>query len=309
VLAAIQHHQRLGCHQGLNETVQRLARARGRVRWALVAEPEGGRRRPGHRNGVHHRTQLDQPGPTGKMGCQVGRHDGRQPGLARAARTDQGDQTGLDELPRDPGPLLVPIDEAGQRLSQVALRPAAARPRPDVLTAEQRQVGALDLGSRVGSELVRDQPPIVVVGGQRFGSPSVRSERREQEEAEPLPQGVRGRQFPQLGHEVGGFPRGLEVGLDAVLGRGEAELVESDGGARGEGSGGDAGQRLAPPEPEGLSQQMCRKRGLTAAQRATPLTQEALEPDGVHRIRRHVEPVAAWSRPQDLASRQRTAQA
>ena len=151
--------------------------------------------------------------------------------------------------------------------------------------------------------------PELLVGLERLGRTSIGDEGPDQEMAQPLAQGMSSRQLPQLGDEVGALVQGLEVGLQAILGRGQPELVEPDGGGRCKGNLRGAGQRLAPPERERLAQLTCRHSRLAAAQRKPPSARKALEPEGVHHVGRQVEEIAPGTRPHRLTSGQGTAEA
>jgi hypothetical protein len=113
-------------------------------------------------------------------------------------------------------------------------------------------MGSPQLRSGVGAELVGQQPAEVLIGAQRLRRPTVGLQRSDKQDAQPLPQGMHGHELLQLGNEVGGLRRDLEVGLHAVLGRGEPQLLEPDGGCRRERDVRDVGERLAPPQAERL---------------------------------------------------------
>ena len=161
------------------------------------ARPDGVEHRPGHVGGVGDRRQLDQPGAAADALGEPGRGDRGEPGLARAARADQGDQPVLGELLGDLAQLLVATDETAERGAQVA----EAGRRRFGLAAQHRQVGGAQLGGRVGAELVGEPAAERLVGRERLGRPPGRGERLEPQRAEAFPQRVVAGELFELGDQ------------------------------------------------------------------------------------------------------------
>jgi hypothetical protein len=124
----------------------------------------------------------------------IGGDLGGQPGLAHPARAVQGHQAVPGQQLTDPVEVLGPPDEAGepgrQRLN---------RGRRGAL--QQSQMDGLQLGRRVGPQLVGQVPPVLGIRGQGLGRLPGARQRTQQEGLRPLPQRLARHQFPQLGDE------------------------------------------------------------------------------------------------------------
>ncbi|BFO20959.1 hypothetical protein SHKM778_73470 [Streptomyces sp. KM77-8] len=118
--------------------------------------------------GVVDRGEFGQPHPVGHglpygLGGLLG-----QPGLARAAGPEQGDEPGGGEVRADGLDVGLPADERGQPGPQIAGR----RRRPGCgrrLGPQQLGVQGAQFGAGVGAEAVREETPYVLVGGQGLG--------------------------------------------------------------------------------------------------------------------------------------------
>lgn len=110
--------------------------------------------------------------------------------------------------------------------------------------------------------------------------------------AEPLAERVRGGQLRQLGDQPDGVTD-QEVGLDAVLGHGDPQLVQPGRRRDGEPMACHVGQRGAAPQVQGPAQQVgpFGGFGLRAGRRGQPL-----ELHGVDVGRGDTEPVSARRR-------------
>ena len=167
-------------------------------------------------------------------------------------------------LPAPPGPRIVTSRWAPMALVRSAM--ACSRPTnvvttdrkhrgracgAELLAAKQREVELLQLRRRIGTQLVGQHLAQPVVRRQRLVRPPVGRQRREVEPPEAVAIGVRAGEVGELGHDgdVGGVARPrLQAGF--VLG--QPELLQPGRRRDGEREGQDVGQRLAPPQRQGL---------------------------------------------------------
>src|SRR5262249_49942299 len=82
------------------------------------------------------------------------------------------------------------------------------------------------LGPRLEAELVAEHPVCAPVGGQRVGLAAAAVEREHQLRVQPLAQWVLRDERIEVRHELG-VPCECEPGLDALLDRAQAQLLES----------------------------------------------------------------------------------
>jgi len=173
VLAVVEDQQHPPGLQQLHQPLHRiLLRRQGDRAWPEpTADAQGRGHGVGHRPLAAQRGQLDQPDPVGDVVGQAGRHLHGQAGLARPARTGEGDQPGLFEHGGDPGHLLVPADEAGQRDARVGPRTGRrlGRQVESGVLSEHRRLQPLQLRAGVEAQLLAEEPAGPPVGVQRLG--------------------------------------------------------------------------------------------------------------------------------------------
>jgi hypothetical protein len=102
-------------------------------------------------------------------------------------------------------------------------------------------------------------------------------ERHHQLAPQPFAERVHDEQSLELGDELGVAPE-REVGFDAVLERGESQLLESPALCLGEGVVGEVDKRRPSPQRERLAQKSCPLTGIVASYR---VRHEHLEPRNV----------------------------
>src|SRR6266545_2682971 len=93
-----------------------------------------------------------------------------------------------------------------------------------------------------------------------------------------------------------------QVGLDAILDCGEAQLLEPSEVRPGERIGRELGQRSAPPERECLAERPTRARGIALREQVASRRCTFLEPGQIEALGVHGEQVAARPRPEDVCS-------
>ena len=159
-----------------------------------------------------------------------------------------------------------------------------------LVLAQHGRLQPAQLGAGVDAQLVAQVAAGVLEGPQRLRLAPAAVEGDHQQAPQPLPQGVGGDQALQL---LGALDVAaeVEVGLDAVLGGGQAQLLEAGPGAGGEVVEGEVGQGVAPPQGQGLVEEAGPVGGRTGGQRGPAVGDQALEPDGVDVVRRQVEEV------------------
>jgi hypothetical protein len=247
-----------------------------------------------------------------ERGILLGRQGGEVHAVVEAVRELRAR---LDREPRLAGPARAgQRDEAHAVAAQerdqlVELRAAAdERRRGGGQMAAGAQLGRLDEQRRVlaqdrrlqlpqcraglHAELVDQRAPRAAVGVERVRLAAAAVEREHQRAPQPLPERLGGDQLLQLGEQLA-VPAEREVGLEPVLDRGRPQLGEPARGRLGERLVGEVGERSAAPEPERVAQDRGRALGLPGGERLAALSREALEADGVDRLRRRVEHVAA----------------
>ena len=217
--------------------------------------------------------ELDQPDPVWRVRQQRGADLTGEPGLSRAARTDERDQSALADQLAKLREFGVASQEAGQLRAQVC---AGAGGRG--LCAEQLGVPLLQRGRRIRAEFVGQRAAQPCVHTQGVGGSAVHVQRVEQERDRPFPGRMGGHQLFQLDDHVGGAS-GAQVRVDAVLLCGKSLLLQRDGF----GLADDAGQvreRGAPPQALRLGQQLRCTTRVAGLQQPTPVAGQ--RPEAVH---------------------------
>ncbi|CAM5441871.1 hypothetical protein SMICM304S_10692 [Streptomyces microflavus] len=283
----------------------------------------------GHGGRVVHGGQLRQPDPVGPGVGDDLRGLLRQPGLARAAGAEEGDEPGAGEVLAQGRDVGVAADEAGEPGTEVAGRGRGGRGRGGLrrggrgrlpggllpgyggllgglsgvrggrlrgggrgFLVEELSVQAAQFGPGVGAEAFGEYGADLVVRRQRLGR------------ASGVPQGPDAQGLERFVERVGGAERGqLPQGL--VRPPEEAQRVEpgppgaesaglqAGGGRR---TVGEVGERRPAPERQGLVEDGDGLDRVPLLQGPAPLPRQPLEPVQVHGVRRGGEPVAALHR-------------
>jgi len=188
-------------------------------------QAEGAEHRLADRGGIADGSEFDEPDTVGKVRFTAPRGLRCQPGLAGAARPDDGGQPATLEHLRYPVYLAVASDEAGQEGPQVAVPQSfcgrTVRDRHSGgdfraiwrwqrrnrwgaghFAAEQGEVDRPQIGAGVDTEPVGESPAQLLVGSQRIGGAAVGGQCAHQLTGEPLAQGVRGEKLRELGDHV-----------------------------------------------------------------------------------------------------------
>ena len=200
---------------------------------------------------------------------------GRQPRLARTARSDQGDETAARQRLRHPGDLVRPADEAGQLRPQVRAGAGGGRGRRGNLPAQYLQVNGPHFGSRVDADLVAEPAPQRLVRGEGIRLASSSGQRPHQQPGEFLIQRMLDDQRLQLAG-AGGGPASLQFPRQEGDRRLQPQLLKAAGERLGEVPGIREGR--AAPQRQGL--------------RHLPLGDEPLESQRVHVVGRDRQPVS-----------------
>lgn len=150
-------------------------------------------------------------------------------------------------------------------------------------------------------ELVHEELPRLLVGGEGLGLPSSPVEGEHELAAQPLAIRVPRDERLELGHELGTAAQ-REVEVDALFDRGEAQAVEpGDLGLR-ERLLGEVGKRGAMPECERLSQRARGERRLVARPELPCLPDEPLESVEVELVVLKLEEIAGSRRANPLGT-------
>jgi hypothetical protein len=172
--------------------------------------------------------------------------------------------------------------------------------------AEDRPLELLEVRARLDPQIVDKSPSSGAVRVEGFGLPSRPVERQHLMSPQPLPVWIALHKLAELGHERGVAAAG-EVGLDAALDRGHAQLFESVG-IRPQPVHGDLCQCRPPPEAKRIG--VTHGRDLHLPGRECPLgvANECAEPVQVDLILGDEELVASRTRRQAGLTVQRRAQ-
>ena len=149
--------------------------------------------------------------------------------------------------------------------------------------AQDRALESLQLGPRLEAELVREPPAALAIGLERIRLPSGAVEREHQLPPHALARGVLVDQRFELGHQRRVTAQG-QLGIDAVLERGQPEILEPACLGTGERFVGDVGQGLTSPESEGLLQPLRGAAGVAGGEPLPPVSGQALESIGVDAV-------------------------
>lgn len=201
MFAVVQHQQHRPVGEPGGQAVGRVG-SRARRQHALFPQAECGEDRA---RDVGGRRELDEA----HLAVRPGRGFGGEPGLARAARSDERDEPDVAQGGGEPVELGA-ADEPGERH-----RNAASRSR-----LEHRDVRVGELRRRIGAEFVGEAFPHLGEHGEGFGGPAATVEGPHELGGEPFTQGVFAGELPQFGDEPLVVTE-REPGFHAVFGRGQ----------------------------------------------------------------------------------------
>ena len=202
------------------------------------------RHRLRHQLGTRQRRQLGDVDAVGVAFCQPARGLVREPGLARAARAGQGEQSGAAKRPVDLGELSPAPDKGGLLRPQTVLgarRSGRDRPRwrhhPDrrggfrrgVLGAEQLTVEPPGRRLGVGGVLLSQRLPEPIKRRQRLVPTTARGQGRHQHPVRPLVEGIGGGHRP---HDVDDLGMLVPPGQHSRVLHQQAEMALAQGRTR-----------------------------------------------------------------------------
>ncbi len=251
---------RASTHPAHGVARRELGRLVEQVRFAQAQRAEHGLRDVG---GVGDHGQLDQPDAVGDVVDEYGRRLDSQAGLARPAGPDQGDQPALLEHLADARHLILAADETGQLRTQVGAWRAGRRPRR--LAPQHREMDRLQFRRRVDAEFVGQPLPHSLVGREGIGLAAHLGQRAHPQAGDALVERMLLGQRVEFGDDLARVAEG-EVGLDAVLRRGQAQVAQARGGRRGERGVLDVGENRPAPQGERFAQRPRRLARLAPAQ-------------------------------------------
>ncbi len=165
---------------------------------------------------------------------------------------------------------------------------------------EDPAVKRAQLVARFDPELLDERPPHLTVGGERVRLPARAVEREHELGAEVLAEGMLRDQLLELGDQLAGSPE-REVGLETILQRSEAKLLQAPDLGRDGVLVEDVLERFASPKAKGLPEQLGRPGGIVTERRSRR-AREALEAtrielvglDPKHVARRPLRQDRAW---------------
>ena len=155
-----------------------------------------------------------------------------------------------------------------------------------LLALQHGHVRGLQLRAGRHAQLLGQQQPHALVGGQRVGLATGRRERRDQLRGEPLVQRMLRAQGLELSHQAVAVAE-REIRRDTIRQRGQLEILQARRGGRREAVVDEVRERRPAPQGQRLAQQLALALGIGAG---AGVGDETLE---VIRVDLHVEPVAA----------------
>ena len=156
-----------------------------------------------------------------------------------------------------------------------------------------------DVVPRIDPQLGHEDRPQVLEDPQRLGLAPGTVQRQHALRPQPLPHRVRARERRQLSDEPLVTAHG-QLGVDARLRGGEAELFQPPGLRPGERLVPHLAVGGAPPDLQRLGQPAGRLTGTTPGEVQTPLADQLFEPVGVGHLRRDVEEVPRCARDDEV---------
>ncbi len=165
---------------------------------------------------------------------------------------------------------------------------------------EDRALELLQLPARLDPEAADERLARIPVGGQRLGLPAGAVEREHLLPPEPLAERLCGDEPLELPDQLG-VPAQGQIGLDPLLERVQAQLLEPGDLALDELLVAEVGERRAAPQPQRVAQARGRELGVAVGERAPPVGEQALEPERVQLVRLQTQHVAGRARREQLA--------
>ena len=244
-------------------TAQRVLEVVGSVGHA----DRGGDRR-GDQVRLRERSEVDERRAVLEVGLQRGSHLERHPRLARAAGAGEREQShvGAPQQRGGRSHLEAATDERrrGRRESS-GTRPGRRRRSVEGrVVAEDRRLELHELRARIDAELVDERSPRVPVCGERIRLTAAPVQGEHLQPAQPLAVAMLARERFELADQLR-VPSQRQVGLDALLQRGEPPLLQTRRLPLGEGRVGDVRERRPVPERQRVAQDRRRGRRLGPA--------------------------------------------
>ena len=226
---------------------------------AAGAQAECGGDGGGDATSVGDRGQLDQHDRAARVG-EVGGRFQRQPGLADAARPDDGDEALGGGPPAQERELVLAADERGG--GSASPRPRGGRRRVGRRGGEGTAGGLLlgvgDRPTGVEPGLVDEAAPEVVGRAQRVGLAAGGGEHAHEQGVGGLPQRRVGRGVGGVGDQLGVVRRrgacGVEPGPQPGVGEVPPQLGRRGGSGGERGDVGELGERVAAPQADGRAE-------------------------------------------------------
>jgi hypothetical protein len=161
----------------------------------------------------------------------------------------------------------------------------------------------LELRPRLQPDIAIERGLKIAIALERLGLPPGAIQREHELAAQALASRVRDDQALEL-RDKGTVSSEREVGLEAILERTEAQLLEPVDLVAGEVLVGEVGQGLASPQLERRPEALCGHSGISALVRLPSLAGEPVEAVGVHLFGWHLEHIASAARGQDTVAQQ-----
>ena len=244
-------------------TAQRVLEVVGSVGHA---DRGGDRRRDQVR--LRERSEVDERRPVLEVGLQRGSHLERHPRLARAAGAGEREQShvGAPQQRGGRSHLEAATDERrrGRRESRGTWPGRRGRSVKGRVVAEDRGLELHELRARIDAELVDERSPCVPVCGERIRLTPAPVQGEHLQPAQPLAVAILARQRLELADQLR-VPSQRQVGVDALLQRGEPPLLQTRRLPLGEGCVGDVRKCRPVPERQRIAQGRRRGRGLGTA--------------------------------------------
>ena len=293
VLAVVDDQQQVG-------VTERGDRSLDLVADPLATRPVGlerGRHGRGDVVGIGHRGEIDEPASAAELGGAGQADLDREAGLARATRSDQRHEAMLAHRSPNVGQQIVAADEARERRDQIADDGdpggggdgAAGRQRRRL--RDDRGFEPLQLRTGIEALLLGEELPHVLIDGQRVALAARSIEREHELAPEALSERVLLRELLDLTENLA-MEACVEIGLDPILERIEAQALEPRRLRQRPPLAFEAEQRRSPPEGERVVQRRSRVGGGATRELVPAEPGETFEVQRVDAIRRHVEPVA-----------------
>ena len=168
-----------------------------------------------------------------------------------------------------------------------------------LVLAEDRGLELLERGAGIEPELLGERVSRRAIRSERVGLTARAIEREHELGAGPLSQRLRGDEGLELGHELG-VAAEREVGVDTLLDRGQAQLLETGDVGLGERLVGEIRKRGPAPEGERLAQRSLGSRRIAAFEGRPALIGETGEAMDVDALSIHLEDVPGGTREERL---------